>query len=70
MNFTVERWSERGWELKAVALADDARQAVARGAEDPGLYRARPLGTRGLEEHFSLPEWGPPEPVERGLPRR
>lgn len=65
MDFTVERNEAGDWKLIAAAvMADDAAQAVRRAGFDAGLYRASPLGTSGLDEHFVVPVWGPPEPVE------
>jgi hypothetical protein len=68
MEFTVERESDEGWEAVAAAIyATDAAQAVTRTCNDAGTYRAAPLGTSGIHEHFVVPTWGPPEPVEPGL---
>lgn len=68
MDFTVERELLGSWDLVTGAIAaNDAAQAVARACSDPGLYRASPIGTSGLHEHFMVPSWGPPEPVEPGL---
>lgn len=64
MNFTVEREAAGSWQLVAdVVEAESAAQAVARACTDDGLYRAGPLGTTGLREHFVVPPWGPPEAV-------
>jgi hypothetical protein len=65
MDFTVERESDGSWHLVAGAIeAESAAQAVARACVDDGLYRAGPLGTTGIREHFVVPPWGPPEAVE------
>lgn len=68
MDFTVERRYDGSWHLVGGAIeAKSAIQAVIRAASDGGLYRAAPLGTSGLEQHFIVPTWGPPEPVESGV---
>ena len=68
MHFTVERKHCNGWELVVGAVqAEDAAQAVVRASSDPGLYRVGPIGATGLKEHFVVPEWGPPEPIEPGI---
>ena len=65
MHFRVER--ERGgiWhEITSAIEANSAAQAVARACSDAGRYRAGPHGSTDEVEHFVVPAWGPPEPVE------
>jgi hypothetical protein len=68
VEFTVERSLGGVWEIVAgVVTAGSAAHAVTLVCTDEGLYRARRTGTTGPHEHFAVPAWGPPEPVEPGL---
>lgn len=70
MHFAVQGRYGGSWHLVGAIEAESAIQAVSRAAPDAGLYRAGPLGTTGLERHFVVPTWGPPEPVEPHLTGR
>lgn len=64
MQFTVERQNIGIWHLVAAAVeAEDAFQAIACSATEPGTHRATPRGTHGLGEYFVVPELGPPQPI-------
>lgn len=64
MQFSVDQEEMGSWTPIAITVeAGGGRQAVARAAGEPGLYRVNPLGTRGLNETFLVPDWGVPRRV-------
>lgn len=65
MHYRVERQQGGAWRPTVGAIrAENARQAVALASGAAGIYRAIPYEAMGVEEHFTVPEWGPPEPIE------
>jgi anti-anti-sigma factor len=66
MGFRVERQLKGAWHVVAHAIeAGSPLQAVIRGCEDEGLYRARSASASADDgyHHFWAPPWGQPEPV-------
>lgn len=67
--FRVERQLKGIWHLVAHAIdAKSPLQAVIRGAEGEGLYRARSASASadGGYHHYWVPPWGQPERVIEG----
>ena len=66
MQFSVDREIDSHWYPVDTAVeAGSAAQAVALCATAEGTYRATPIDAPASRaEQFSVPAWGPPDPVD------
>jgi hypothetical protein len=66
MRFSVDREIDSHWySIDTAVEAGSAGQAVALCATSEGTYRATPLDEPATRAQvFSVPAWGPPDPIK------